>query len=950
MKVAIFVEIQLTMKRLISFISFALCCFLFSCEKAPFLTLNTPSNITFTEQGGSQDIIFLANRNWTASSSESWCKVSPASGNAAEGNISFKVSCDPNTTYDTRFCTVTIKVEELTEIITVNQETNLGLLISPTEYNLTNKAQTIEVEVRANVKYTVDIDASCKDWIKHISTKALNLNKLIFDISANETYDDRTGRITIRQSDGALAETITVKQGQSYGLFVTTPEYNLSNEAHTLSVEVQANVEFDVKPEVGWIHYIETRGLKTSIITLNVDANSTYDQRVGKVQVKQRNGNLSGTITITQKQLDGFFLTSREYDISNEAQTLTVEVNANIEYEVKPEVDWIHYVETKGLKTSKIALTVDANDVYDKRSGTVSVKQINGNLTGVITINQDEKYGLFTDPEQVTVSGEAQTFEVELAYNVDYDVAIPNEAKNWLSFMEGTPTRGLISKTLSFSVKANETYENRIAEVQVKQKNGSVSKVIKISQETQDLYTPLSFEAYQNKNSFSIKNPLRLLIEYRKNNGDWIKSNDLNIIVSLENGDIVSLRGNNSSYAMKSTLEYLLADTYTIIRSNCYVYGNIMSLISPDNFASLSSVPDFAFMGLFDGSNINNSPNKKIILPATKVGAFSYSFMFSHSSLSKTPDLPAKLLSRNCYQSMFEGCRLLTNASRLPATELRPSCYSRMFSMCSNLIIAPELPASSLSEYCYGQMFSGCSKLDTAPELPATSLANNCYSGMFADCLTLRRTPRLPAVDLKEGCYFGMFANCTKLEEAPLLPAISLAASCYMEMFANCLSLTEAPELPAISLAPSCYSGMFFGCSNLIKAPVLPATTLEHSCYSNMFEDCISLTNVSELPAINLAPYCYSNMFSGCSSLTTAPLLPAKKLVSYCYIDMFKGCSTLSFVSASFETEPGNHTNNWLLGVSSQGTFVKSSSATWDVRGESGIPYGWKIVYGNEDP
>ena len=60
---------------------------------------------------------------------------------------------------------------------------------------------------------------------------------------------------------------------------------------------------------------------------------------------------------------------------------------------------------------------------------------------------------------------------------------------------------------------------------------------------------------------------------------------------------------------------------------------------------------------------------------------------------------------------------------------------------------------------------------------------------------------------------------------------------------------------------------------------------------------------------------------------------------------MFSGCTSLNRVKVLFTTTPSDHyTSNWLSGVSSTGTFVKSRDATWNVRGDSGIPEGWTIV------
>ena len=85
-------------------------------------------------------------------------------------------------------------------------------------------------------------------------------------------------------------------------------------------------------------------------------------------------------------------------------------------------------------------------------------------------------------------------------------------------------------------------------------------------------------------------------------------------------------------------------------------------------------------------------------------------------------------------------------------------------------------------------------------------------------------------------------------------------------------------------------------------------------------------------------------MYYGCRSLISAPELLATTLVTNCYQEMFYNCSSLSHVKAAFTSTPGSSfTDNWLYGVSGIGVFEKSADATWDVEGESGIPYGWSV-------
>lgn len=429
------------MKRFLNILGIvlALSVIVTSCEKAPFLTLSTPKTINFSDQGGTQSITFAANRDWSVSSSDSWCRVSPSSGNKADGDISVTLTCEPNTTYDPRNATITVKVEELSEIITVTQDTNLGLIVSPTSYDLSNAAQTIEVEVRANVKYTLEIEATCKDWISQVGTKALATEKLAFSIAANESYDNREGKITIKQTDGNLSETIVVKQKQTDVILIPTSEYNLSNEAQTLSIEVQSNIQFEVSSATEWIHYVETKALSTSTIELSIDANESYYSRQGQITVIGREGNIQSIIRIYQEQTDALFITDdvKDYCIASKGGLITVNVFHNIDFEIdqstKPE--WISY-STSIIDDNNTQLLISVNKNSEYRGRTASLS-INGKtLSDFFTVVQHQVDILYADASLFNFAWDGGPFSFTIYSNVEFSLEMPA----WVSISNTSTT------------------------------------------------------------------------------------------------------------------------------------------------------------------------------------------------------------------------------------------------------------------------------------------------------------------------------------------------------------------------------------------------------------------------------------------------------------------------------------------------------------------------------
>lgn len=273
--------------------------FLFaSCQKAPELTVTSPSSIEFSADGSSGSITFTANRAWTASASDPWISVSPSSGEASDKPVTVTVRCNANTTYDDRTATVIIRMEDLSQTVTIKQPANLGILLSTQAFVLTSEARTIDVEVQANVQYAVETSV---DWIRQPGTKGLSSTKYSFSIAENTTYDDREGKITIKSQNTSVPDQIiTVKQAQKDAILVKDTSFDMPYGGGEIEFKVEANVAYDVTTTADWLHYAGTKGLTSSTVRVTVDDNPTFDAREGKVEITQQNGSLKHTITVNQ--------------------------------------------------------------------------------------------------------------------------------------------------------------------------------------------------------------------------------------------------------------------------------------------------------------------------------------------------------------------------------------------------------------------------------------------------------------------------------------------------------------------------------------------------------------------------------------------------------------------------------------------------------------------------
>lgn len=104
------------------------CLIMLSCEKetTPSLSLNQ-SESTLSDAGGTQTISIESNMNWSATASESWCTVSPASGDASTKSTTVTVA--KNESYGARRCNVIITAGGLSKIFTIHQYHELAYYV-----------------------------------------------------------------------------------------------------------------------------------------------------------------------------------------------------------------------------------------------------------------------------------------------------------------------------------------------------------------------------------------------------------------------------------------------------------------------------------------------------------------------------------------------------------------------------------------------------------------------------------------------------------------------------------------------------------------------------------------------------------------------------------------------------------------------------------------------------
>lgn len=377
---------------------------LISCQKEVLPNLILPqTSISFSAEGGSEKIDFIANKSWMASSSESWCKVSPAVGVSADMDASFSVSitCEPNESYDTREAVITITVGTLSQNVNISQNPSIGIEPGSNTYTVSCSAQSLNIPVEANCDYTVSIPSYCQSWVKVISTKALSKKTITFEISENKSYDPRNAVISLVNERSGVSSSFTIIQEQSKDIQPTKDRYEVSYLEQSINISVKSNVNYSVFIDGScqdWIEYKETKGLSSSTVVVHVLENTSIQKREGTVWLVDDESGINRKITVVQNEAEFIEVSSDLIELSYSEQTFPITIHTNVGVEAIVSSDataWLSIKSSISASDIELSCMVSKNSSHG-RTGTIIVTSLDKTITKEITVRQEGPV-VFTD-------------------------------------------------------------------------------------------------------------------------------------------------------------------------------------------------------------------------------------------------------------------------------------------------------------------------------------------------------------------------------------------------------------------------------------------------------------------------------------------------------------------------------------------------------------------------
>ena len=360
--------------------------------------------------------------------------------------------------------------------ITIPSSENLNPVLS-------QEGGTVSISFTTTADWTASlVNTRAESWITVTpSSGSKGKNEITITTTTNETYDERNATVVLKC--GSAFKNIVVTQKQKDALTVTSSKYEVDGEGGNISVEVKANINFEVEVKADWIKQQteKTRALTTSNLNFTIEPNETGDKREGEIIIKS--GELSEMIKVYQGFEDFITLTKKDFTIPEEGGNVDIEIKSTLDYEVKilSDVDWITEIQSRAVSTHTHHYTVSPNDTYDSREAKiVFYNPKDENVADTVTIYQLQKDAIVLAHNEYIVESNGRKLDFMVKANVEFAVSVSAE---WI---KQVTTRGLVDRQLSFTIKENSVDESREAMITIS--NDKLEQQIKIIQKGKNIF------------------------------------------------------------------------------------------------------------------------------------------------------------------------------------------------------------------------------------------------------------------------------------------------------------------------------------------------------------------------------------------------------------------------------------------------------------------------------
>lgn len=760
------------------------------------LTL-TANKFEVGKNGGKINVEVKANIQYEviiSETSKSWISQSPKTRGLTSNNLSFDIA--PSEEYDKRAGEIIIQSGELSETVHVYQSGEGVLLLTKSEYSVSDKGETIAVDLKSNFEF--DVKMPDADWVQSAAkTRGMSSHTLYYTIAPNETYDSREAEIIFYDKNSAVRDTLKIMQVQKDALIISKKEYNIEYTATILPIEVNTNTkyQYEIPKDCNWITAIQntiTKGLENYKIYFNIKENTTGKERKSFIIFKSQSA--TDTIRVTQAAKRFIQIKPELFFIASQDSTIEVNVNANIDYSVNipTTCGWVSLNEEEST-SKKLFFAVSANLEYENREVEITLKDKQSALEQKFTIYQYKRDAIILSQKKYDIPAEGEIIEVDFKANIDCYAEILYDCYDWI---RQTTTRGLVEHKLYFDISANTTGEKRKGIIIINS-GSNISDTISINQASINLSKTVNVEKAGSLPELISDNEKLILKELKvtgKINGTDIRfiremagrnevgEPTLGSLTYLDLSDVRILEGGDWYYYDISYTDWQKRFIYTVsneVGENMFRECKLQTVILPDN---ITAIRKYAFCVCSQLSKIN-IPDKVETLDER---------CFSNCYELKELTIPNGVMEIG--YNAFYSCGFTAVTLPNSVTDMDAGAFEN----CRNLesVVLPNGIQTIGSA-----LFQDCISLK---EILIPKSVTQIYNNAFAQCQSLVK------LDIPESVTAIMqnaFQNCKSLKTVTLPSKITFIGK---EIFWNCTEIINihSKMLNPISVDYSAFYGI----------------------------------------------------------------------------------------------------------------------------------------------
>ena len=264
-------------------------------KQAAKSTINVGSVSRIPVEGGTVTVDIQYNTDFTVeieSAAQSWISYA-GTKSLSSGKLTFDFKANDSTDPRTGKVTVKDKSGKVSPItLTFEQDEKKVIQVGETT-TIPAAGGTFTVDVQYNTDFSVEVEKSAQSWITFVQTKALTSGKLEFSFKANDQYEERSGKATIKDKSGKVSSiTLTFKQEAKKWVDVTGIRLNMeSAEVETggkLTLTATVSPKDASDPAVTWssdktsVATVDNQGVVTGV----AKGTATITAKAGKVSAK----------------------------------------------------------------------------------------------------------------------------------------------------------------------------------------------------------------------------------------------------------------------------------------------------------------------------------------------------------------------------------------------------------------------------------------------------------------------------------------------------------------------------------------------------------------------------------------------------------------------------------------------------------------------------------------